>query len=60
MARDLSWDIEELARDLDLVVFTLEQARRPELDEEAERRRVRGQLERLRDRLQQLARDAGP
>jgi hypothetical protein len=58
MARDLSWDLEELARDLDLVVFTLEQGRRPELDEEAERRRVRAQLERLRDRLQALAREA--
>ncbi len=50
-----TWAVEEISRELDMVVFRLEQS--TDADKLlAERREVRRQLERLRDRLQDLAR----
>jgi regulator of replication initiation timing len=50
--------VEELARELDMVVFRLERSGLDvALDEMLrERRRVRQELERLRDRMEELAR----
>ena len=50
--------VEELARELDMVVFRLERSpQAPEVDAMLrERRRVRSELEALRDRMEELAR----
>lgn len=50
--------LDEVTRDLDLLVYRLESAPGREVDEAtllAERRRLRRDLEKLRDRLQDLA-----
>lgn len=48
--------LQEIARDLDLVVYQLE---RPELDDaekrSEQRRRIRKELERLRERIEEAA-----
>lgn len=57
MGNDHAWTIDEIARDLDLVVFELELA--PSDDPDAlreERRKLRARLERLRERLQDVTR----
>lgn len=55
MNDDARWTLDAITRDLDMVVFELE---RPPADDAAglleERRKRRRQLERLRDRLQDL------
>lgn len=49
--------LEEIARDLDLVVFRLERALPEEAEKaDAERKRVRRELESVRDRLQDVVR----
>ncbi|MCB9682710.1 MAG: hypothetical protein H6733_14690 [Alphaproteobacteria bacterium] len=56
MATDLGWILDELARDVDMIVFELEVAPPAEpaglVDE---RQRLRKRLERVRERLQDLA-----
>ena len=49
-------EIEEIARELDLLVFALELARSETITETQERKRIRGELEKLRERLVDLAR----
>jgi hypothetical protein len=56
MTPETSLAIDEVARELDLVVFQLEQRGGDEEALRKERQGVRRQLERLRDRLQELAR----
>jgi hypothetical protein len=53
---DFTFSVEEIAHDLDMLVFRLETAQ-PEDKEELlrERARLRRELERLRDRLNDLA-----
>lgn len=54
---ETAWAIEDVARELDLVVYALErQAPASEDDLRAERLRLRTQLERLRQQLEDLAR----
>jgi hypothetical protein len=49
--------LEQVARDLDLAVFSLERPAPPEADRaQAQRDRLRRDLEGLRDRIQDLAR----
>ena len=49
--------MDEIARELDMVVFQLEQGGDADVERlRAERREMRRQLEQLRDRLQDLAR----
>ena len=59
MSSSHAWTVDEIARELDLVVFELEQVK-ADADEAAlreERRLLRRRLERLRERLQDLAQD---
>jgi len=49
-----AWEIEDITRELDLLVFRLEIA--PETPWEDERRELRRQLDRLRERLQDALR----
>ncbi len=49
-------EIEEIARELDLLVFALELPRPDETHENQERQRIRRELERLRERLEDLVR----
>lgn len=57
MGSEHAWTVDEIGRDLDLVVFALERAPEGEDDEaKARREALRRQLERLRDRLQDLHR----
>lgn len=59
MAKDPSevrFALEDLARDLDLLLFRVEQARE-HATWEADRQRTRRELERLRDALEGLARE---
>jgi hypothetical protein len=52
--------LEQLARELDLVVFRLEQAARsPEPIPKLERDGLQRELESLRDRIENLSRDLG-
>ena len=53
---DASRQLEQLARDLDLVVFRLERPPASEDALRAERTRLRRELESLRDQMEQLAR----
>ena len=53
---DAGRQLEQLARDLDLTVFTLERTPPSEEALRAERVRLRRELERLRDRLEDVAR----
>lgn len=53
---DAGRQLEQLARDLDLAVFTLERTPSSEEALRAERIRLRRELETLRDRLEILAR----
>jgi hypothetical protein len=50
--------VEEVTRDLDLALYRLERPA-PDAEPEAERRRLRRELERCRDRLQSLTLDLG-
>jgi len=50
---DLKWALEDLARDVDLLVFRLE--RPPEPSAEDERRELRRRLEELHEQLTDLA-----
>lgn len=55
MNSEISWEIGEIARELDMVVFRLEQrGSEDEASLREERKRLRRQIERLRDRLQDL------
>lgn len=57
MGRKFRFEAEDISRDLDLVVFQLE---RTPVDTESlkiERKALRRELERLRDRLNDLVRD---
>jgi hypothetical protein len=58
MSRKPAVVVDEIARELDLVVFRLERSG-PDDPEPvvAERRRIRKELEQLRDRLSDVARD---
>lgn len=49
-------EIEEIARELDLLVFALELPRPDEVNETQERQRIRRELDRLRERLDDLVR----
>lgn len=49
-------EIEEIARELDLLVFALELPRPEQVDEAQERQRVRRELDKLRERLDDLVR----
>ena len=49
-------EIEEIARELDLLVFVLELPRPEQVDEAQERQRVRRELDKLRERLDDLVR----
>ncbi|MCB9662746.1 MAG: hypothetical protein H6732_01440 [Alphaproteobacteria bacterium] len=58
MSADHAWTADAIARDLDLVVFELEQAPRKGDDRDAllaERQELRRKLERLRQRVEDLA-----
>ncbi len=48
-------ELDDLLRDLDLVVFYLEQPPRQDLEEE--RRRLRNEVDRLRERLDDVLRE---
>lgn len=53
-----AWTLENLARDLDMLVFQLEQAPPKDLERREEQRRsLRQQLETARDQLQDIARE---
>jgi hypothetical protein len=54
---DTSRQLEQIARDLDLTVFSLERSPQNEEGLRAERTRLRRELERMRDRLEGLARN---
>lgn len=54
MSRRAAGQVDEVARELDLLVFQLE--RPPASERDGERRQLRLDLERLRDRLSDLAR----
>ena len=57
MSQEHAWTVDEIARELDMVVFQLEQGGDADVERlRAERREMRRQLEQLRDRLQDLAR----
>lgn len=49
-------EIEEIARELDLLVFALELKRSEEITEDQERMRIRRDIEKLAERLEDLAR----
>ena len=49
-------EIEEIARELDLLVFALELKRSEEITEDQERERIRRDIEKLRERLEDLTR----
>jgi len=49
-------EIEEIARELDLLVFALELKRSEKITEDQERKRIRREIEKLRERLEDLAR----
>jgi uncharacterized membrane protein len=49
-------EIEEIARELDLLVFALELKRSKEITEDQERKQVRREIEKLRERLEDLTR----
>ena len=49
-------EIEEIARELDLLVFALELKRSEEITEGQERKRIRRDIEKLAERLEELAR----
>ena len=49
-------EIEEIARELDLLVFALELKRAEKITEDQERKRIRREIEKLRERLEDLAR----
>lgn len=51
---ELRWRLEELSREVDMLVFKLEQD--PQIDPKEERRRHRRELERIRDELAELTR----
>lgn len=51
---EVRWRLEELSRDVDMLVFKLEQE--PQVDAKEERRRHRRELERIRDELVELTR----
>jgi phage shock protein A len=53
---DAAAALERIARDLDLVVYRLE---RPTEEAEAERRRLRRELDRLRERIEDVSRALG-
>jgi cell division protein FtsB len=55
MKSEHAWALDEIARDLDLVVFRLELKLDDEAKLQAERAEIRRQLERLRDQLQAVA-----
>lgn len=59
MSSSHAWTVDELARELDLVVFDLEQIPQDASTDAllAERGRLRKRLERLRERLQDVASD---
>jgi hypothetical protein len=57
MNPETAWALDEITRELDLVVFQLEQRGADDLEgARRERSSTRRQLERLRDRLQDLTR----
>ncbi len=57
MSQDAGWKVDELARELDMLVFELEQPTPQDADAlTRERAALRRRLERARDRLQDLAR----
>ena len=54
---DIMYEIEDISRDLDMVVYRMEQTPGAEpVEIQNERTAVRKELEQLRDRLQDLAR----
>ena len=55
MKSEQAWALDEIARDLDMVVFKLELSVQDEAKLQTERAEIRRQLERLRDRLQAIA-----
>ncbi len=56
-SRNPAFEVEDISRDLDLVVYKLERAVECDADKlMAERRKLRRELESLRDRLADLAR----
>lgn len=57
MARRFRYEAEDISRDLDLVVYRLEQTPTDTAALTKERRQLRRELERLRDRLDDLVRD---
>lgn len=57
---DAARSLEQIARDLDLVVFRLERdGPEAEAERREERRRLRRELDQLRERLEDLARALG-
>jgi hypothetical protein len=54
--KDASRALEELARELDLIVYRLERPAPGAPDAEGERRRLHRELDALRDRLETVAR----
>ena len=51
---EVRWRLEELSREIDMLVFKLEQE--PQIDPKVERSRHRRELERIRDELVDLTR----
>lgn len=57
MGRRFRYEAEDISRDLDLVVYRLEQTPSDKDALTRERKQLRRELERLRDRLDDLVRD---